>query len=105
MLMFKLYLKSNFEHEQPTWACPTSRISQEIQSLARIISNVTLITRLCDFEQVNEGIFIVWKFIAFDGFKKRRKVVVAEYYGGVFFVKGKGGRVGWTQGTKDHEAG
>lgn len=50
----------------------------------------------CDFEQVNEAIFIVWQFIVFDGFKKRAKMVVAEYYGSVSLQKekddGEGGR-------------
>lgn len=44
----------------------------------------------CDFGQINEATFIVWQFIVYDGFKKRAKMVVAEYYGNVSLQKEKG---------------
>lgn len=50
--------------------------------------------------RVNEGTFIVWKFIAFDGLKKAAGSVVARHYGSVSLREGEEAK-----GKVDHEGG
>lgn len=78
---FQNYLRTL--HESMLW-----RLNEERRKIA------------CDFGQMNEATFIVWQFIVFDGFKKRAKMVVAEYYGDVSLQKEKHDGEGSDQGGR-----
>lgn len=78
---FQNYLRTL--HESMLW-----RLNEERRKIA------------CGFGQVNEGTFIVWQFIVFDGFKKRAKMVVAEHYGSVSLQREKDDGEGSDQGGR-----
>lgn len=78
---FQNYLRTL--HESMLW-----RLNEERRKIA------------CGFGQVNEGTFIVWHFIVFDGFKKRAKMVVAEHYGSVSLQREKDDEEGSDQGGR-----
>lgn len=78
---FQNYLRTL--HESMLW-----RLNEERRRIA------------CGFGQVNEGTFIVWQFIVFDGFKKRAKMVVAEHYGSVSLQREKDDEEGSDQGGR-----